>query len=273
MSNYYPVGNMETSITLLEYEYLKEYFTIEPLQGIYWIPDKLSFLFADTINDLYTLRKSTTDENINFFIKIVLNGFFGKFLEKHQCLNPDHELYRRWITGQLFNPMYGSYILAGARIELFKALQLTDPKNLVACFTDSILTKKPLNIPLSKDLGTWDFCQEGEAVIIGCGVYTIRGKKLKSKLRGFHITEKAENSLFEIIKKQYKNETIKLNITKNIAPLSAIIQKRTLDMNLLVDDIKEITLNFDTKRLWHGSFKNAGELLEKQYDSFPLMHQ
>lgn len=270
LSNYYPVGNFETFITLLEYNELKHYFDVEIKDGLYWIPSEEHYLFKNIINDIYTRRKTTTDDNINYFLKIILNSIYGKFLERHQILD-DEQLRGYCETGNYFNPFYASYILAGTRVQIFKTLLLLKEDDIVAVFTDSILTKKQLSITVSNQLGSWSYEGAGEAVIVGCGVYTIKQKeKIKTKIRGFHTTSKID--LFDIIKNQKNKKSLTIDIKINISPLTSIIQKRIVDMNLIIDDKKCVDINFDTKRLWLRSFKSAKELLEKEINSEPIFY-
>jgi hypothetical protein len=226
------------------------------------------------------------------FIKTILNGIYGKFLEKHKILNKDDENYGLYQTGNFFNPFVASYILAGARQSVFNLLAQVDNKNILACFTDSVLIKEKIDIPDGKELGQWGYEQEGEAVLIGCGVYTINApNKLKTRIRGFNtgykinlftemeknaeqklheLTEDARNKVLRQGKKL--DESMFIQIKNNVTPLSACIQNRTDQMNYLQDDVKSININFDTKRLWDGNFKNSRQLLEKNIDSYPMFH-
>ena len=105
-------------------------------------------------------------------------------------------------------------------------------------------------------------------MIIGCGIYSIRGESLKTRIRGFRSLSKID--LFDMIKSQHKQNQIEIQVTQNITPLTSIIQKIPDQMNFIVDKMKSIDINFDTKRIWSGHFKNAGHILETQFDSSPL---
>ena len=283
-SNYFPVGEFATYITLLEYERLKSYFEIEIIDGIYWRPDgEIEYFLKEAVENTYLERIKTEDPNIKYFLKIVLNGMYGKFLEKHECLLDPKDIGKLGMleTGNLFNPFYASYILAGSRLQLFDAIMSTDQDNLIACSTDSVMVKRPMpNLELSKDLGAWSIDDEGDAVVIGCGVYSIRDKDLnmKTRLRGFHVVNvakedesmRAKYDLFSMIEKQKDREEIVIDTITNITPLKSIIQKMPEQMNYLIKDVKHIKPNFDTKRLWDGQFKSVGDLLKTSHDSSPI---
>jgi len=283
-SNYFPSGEFETYITLLEYERLKSYFEIEIIDGIYWRPNsEIRYFLKDAIEGTYLERTKTDDVNVKYFLKIVLNGLYGKFLEKRKCLLDPKDIGKLGMfeTGNLFNPFYASYILAGSRLQLFDAIVSTDQDNLIACSTDSVMVKRPMpNLELSKDLGAWSIDDEGDAVVIGCGVYSIRDKDLnmKTKLRGFHVvnvakedeSKRAKYDLFSMIEKQKDRKEIVIDTISNITPLKSIIQKMPECMNFLINDIKHININFDRKRIWDGYFNKVGDLLKTSHDSSPI---
>ena len=201
-----------------------------------------------------------------------MNGYYGKHLERHIVKNPEHKNYGKFETGNFFNPFYGSYILGNTRLMIYKALKQIDIKNIVGCSTDSIFCSEPISMSMGKGLGEWDIANIGEMLIMGCGVYCIRGKTVKQKTRGFHVTEKSkgEKTLFDHVKEQHKKEKVTLPINVNVTLGNSLRQHVPNDMNLIREEAKDIYINFDTKRLWTKQFKNAGELLEKSIDSFPL---
>lgn len=271
--NYYPAGNYETYLTLSEYKNYSKYFDIQFIEGTLWIPDKeITYLFKDIITKLYTKRKQTIDENENFFIKIILNSIYGKFLQKNRVVDPDKKDFGKYRTGILFNPFIASYILADTRIAIFNFMVNLNSVDIIACFTDSVITKTQLNIPNSSVLGDFAPASKGEMVIIGSGVYTIKGQKLKNRLRGFKPSDKESDNLFELLKKYYDKDEIPVQTTVNYSPLLTIIRKIPEQMNIITNYDKKIKINFDTKRLWDYYPIKAGELLEKQIDSSPLIH-
>lgn len=285
LPNYYPIGIMDTFITLLEYDYLRKLYDVKLIDGLFWIPDNLEFPFKSTIYDIYTRRKKTKDKNINYFLKIVLNGIYGKFLEKFKVTDESSEHFGKIQTGSLFNPFVASYILAGTRIQVFDFMARLPNKNIVACFTDSVLSKEPLDIPRDPALGAWDYASTGEGLILGCGVYTIKGEKIKNKTRGFHLRNKkilnmgytkfkdntGDNNLFMLCEKHRNENKIPIEITENLSPMLSLIQHRPEDMNIIREKLKMVNINFDTKRLWDYYPENAGEYLEREIDSSPII--
>ena len=271
LPNYMPCGSFETYVTLAEYEAYQEDVIIEPICGLYWKGTKLNvrYPFLDVVEYLYKTRKSIKDPASNYFLKICLNGFYGKNFQKIIDRDEDSKTFGKLNTGNFFNPFYASYITALCRVMVFEALKKCPVEAQIGCFTDSILTTIPLTMPLSDRLGDWQFSQAGELLMVGCGVYTFRGDKgLKTKARGFHTTSKID--LFEIFRAHPDVVTVPISVMTNISFSQAMIQKKPQDMNLLVKNERLININFDIKRMWEGRFDCTQDALEKNIDSLPI---
>lgn len=277
-SNHYPIGRLDTWITLDEYRLFAKYYYIEVIEGLYWVPDRLEYPFKDHVLKCYNRRKIEPEGMIRHFLKFVLNGLYGKTLQKVKVIDPDDPLYGYYHTGPMFNPFYASYILAQSRLAVFNLLLQIPDDQIIACFTDSVICTQPLDIPLSKELGDWGYDKSGEAVMIGCGVYSIKptGEQPKTKLRGFR-TKNID--LFKKIRQQsdhtYKGKpVIEIDHLKNIRPAIALRENRINDMNLLLNEPKKIAINFDTKRLWHRNWTRVGDILDTPpIDSLPNIEE
>ncbi|MGD9158991.1 MAG: DNA polymerase [Desulfobacteraceae bacterium] len=271
-SNYYPIGSIDTWITLSEYRYFKQFHEIKIIDGLYWEPYIMRYPFKREVNRIYKHRLKTKDPLIKLFLKIVLNGLYGKFLQKIQERDPDSDNYKMWKAGQLFNPFYASYILADSRIAVHQLLMQIPNDQIIACFTDSVICTHELSIPLTDKLGGWGLDQQGEALVIGCGIYSLRDNngKVKTKLRGF---KNSKIDLFKVVEQQRDETELLIQSLLNVSPITSLIQKRPCDMNLLEDRLKTININFDTKRCWFDSWKRAGDIIDKKpIDSLPLTH-
>lgn len=268
--NYFPVGYFKTYITLDEYNAYCNDFEIDIIDGWYFIPFILQFPFKEKVEYLYNIRKNCTDDSLKLFLKIALNGMYGKFLEKN--LNLDTNNIE---TGNYFNPLYASHILAQTRIKIYNFLKSLDFKDIISVQTDGVFCLKDIPI-YTKDMGMFSNQGEHELLQIGSGVYTLKyANTVQTKLRGFKTTDKVD--LFKILYEQYTSDSIKLDTISNISYNIVIKQKRYLernidyqDMNKLLEGIKRIDINFDTKRIWDRSFHCAGDILSSCIDSQPL---
>lgn len=267
----YPTGTFTTWITLAEFEVIKDQFWVKPLIGVYWYPSRdLVFPFRDEIERLYKWKNSETDATLKYFIKIVLNSLYGKTIQKVPDRPTD-----RFVTGNLFNPFYAAYITAGTRLQLFRAMCDMDYDSLILVATDSIMSKKrlklPLNdngLPLGKGLGEWDLQREGSGVVIGSGVYSIKDQQneVHTRNRGF---KKTKNINFFEIGTHFAT-TIQIQVKAHVTLARALIQGDYERMNLIYDDVRDLNLNFDNRRLWAGQFECARDILEMDIPSLPL---
>lgn len=272
-SNFFPYGTFQTFMTLDEFRVLEKDLNLDLIAGLYWLPThNLKYPFDKAVNEIYDIRQTIKDANISYFYKTIINSLFGKFLQRILVRNPDKKDFGKYRTGVLFNPCYASYILAASRIQIYKTLKTISKEHIIACFTDSVLVSKEYPaLDEGLALGRWSKKSEGPLLIMGSGVYTlIHDGVPKTKLRGFHITNKV--NLFTEAENQYKKTAVELPIRYNITLATALTRHCEGDMNLLVDDMRKIEINFDTKRFWLGTFSKVGEYLEKQIDSLPLIY-
>jgi hypothetical protein len=136
--------------------------------------------------------------------------------------------------------------------------------------TDSILTTRPF-IEESNELGGWKKETEGEAVVLMTGIYTIRdGDKKKSRFRGFPMKE--DFDLFDILHANKNCDKIAINFEKAVK-LGEVVAFHNIyqlsDLNVFMEEMKEISCFSDDKRDWLGQPVNFGDLLNNEYDSVP----
>jgi len=267
----YPSGSFTTWLTLPEYEAIQPHHWIQGLIGVYWFPNEApQFPLADEVKKLYHWKNTETDPGLRYFIKIVLNSLYGKTIQK--IPDRDSGLY---LTGNLFNPFWASYITAGTRLELYRQMQKMDYADLVLVATDSILSRKPLDMPLNNELGQWALDKTGEGVIIGSGVYSIRDDSdyIETRNRGFNTTNNV-NFFWPgsgvINEKTGYPTSLHIDVKNHFTLARALIQGDYQKMNLITDTYKTLDLNFDTNRLWSADFKTVDDILTRQISSVPL---
>jgi len=260
----YPSGTFTTWITLSEFEAIRQEFWVKPLIGVYWYPSgDLLFPLKAEIERLYVWKQTEGDDALKYFIKIVLNSLYGKTIQKIPDRKSD-----KYLTGNLFNPFWAAYITAGTRLKLYETMKAMSYDDLVLVATDSIMSKKRLNLPLNDTLGTWDLQRQGEAIVIGSGVYSIKDKEnqVYTRNRGFKSTKNLD--LFNL--GMDHATSIQIQVKAHITLARALIQGDYAKMNLILDDIRNLNLNFDTNRDWIGEFGNVRDIMEKEIPSLPL---
>ena len=264
--NFYFSGKIQATITLLEYNALKPYYKIEPLQGIYWIPDELSFVFRDPVTSLYQKRLANLDNaSMQVVLKLVLNGFYGKSIQKIPQGDGGYS------TGNLFNPFYASYITAGARIQIFETLvKYVHPEHLISIMTDSVTMTEP-SIPTSpgKVLGEYTLEMEGEGLFIGSGLYTLRTpNRTKTATRGFKFNKKID--FIELCNANKKSKYIEMPQNYRLTYKESLRIKKFINWNIIDTKLKKIDINTDNKRQWAREFENCEDILSCNIDSKPI---
>ena len=269
--NFYLAGRIKTTITLLEYEALKDDFNITVIQGSYWIPDELDFLYKESVENLYQLRQQTKDKNLDKVLKTILNGFYGKLIQKIPK-KVNSKVYNQFHTGNLFQPFHASYITANCRIQVYNMIKHVGAHKIIAVMTDSICLEGQHYIPVNKSLGGWSKEFEGECLMIGSGLYTLRdGKKIKTATRGFQLS--TDLDFFKLCEQNLNKDHIDLEQSVRLSYREALRVKNFTGWNVIGKSIKKININCDNKRQWTEPFKTCKDVLEKTIDSAPIFVQ
>lgn len=266
--NFYFAGRIKATITLLEYEALKNDFNITPLKGVFWRPtEDIEYLYADVVNELYKLKSDYKgkDKNLYSVVKTVLNGFYGKTIQKI----PRDES-NEFNTGNLFNPYHASYITAHSRIQVYEFIKRHGIFGCVGVMTDGVAMEHKVDEPLTKALGDWDLDIVGEAVFIGSGLYTVRsGDKVKTATRGFKITDRYD--FFSLLANNLETDKITMPQRVRLSFKEALRLKKFDKWNLIEEGIKKININCDLKRDWVREFNNCHDALNSVIESNPYI--
>lgn len=240
--NIYPAGTFNTTITMQEYDYLKSIKVPVKILDGYWllIQDKQRPYYK-VVTHLYKMKNyyKTRDPRLYMIYKIMLNSFYGKMAQL--IGQPDGSIK----AGQAWNPIYASVITANVRIRL---AQLTHEfgKDIYAVHTDSVITGR--DVPksyLGKRLGLWQKEDEGDGVIIACGIYSIGDK---NKFRGIDVTKKTR--WIPLLKKNGRTDKIKLRKQLVTSWVEANFRHKDECTNLFEMKSRTLDLNCDSKRIW-----------------------
>ena len=297
---YFPYGNFkEMYINKTEYENLSNYCNVSILDAVHYYDDDPEYPYQ-FMEDFYYKKEAAKDNNnkdLALTYKTIINGFYGKTIQVVDT--PEYvsevpkdrqddlmaaDLFKRgkyyyyklktYKAGMLFNPVVANEITANARMQLFKAAE-KNMDSVIGMQTDSILLDKKVdNLNFGNKLGNWDLEDKGEMLILGSGVYSIRGGR--NKMRGmqkgmdlFDLLEKPVNSLKNELnlKVRRNNKLKKIKKSKEDFPT---LQQKYDNFNLIIDDYKTMQLNFDQKRNWDRPFKNVNDALTSQILSSPI---
>lgn len=257
--NRYPIGSFTKIITKTEYDYLVSRGDRVDIIEAWWIVCNGKYPYKAEVERLFELKKlyKKTDKLRYMLVKILLNSFYGKFIQVTAKWQKDKIVYD---AGWLFNPIYASVITANTRVKLCQVCDKYD-KYTVAVHTDSIITSIDLSnngLPISENLGDWNCENSGYGVIVGSGVYQI-GEKVH--FRGYH----GLNDLLGIVKNNRNKVNISVNQRLVLSWRLVIFRNANTDLiNRFTQNVKVLNLNFDRKREWDSDWTWANRLVSSQ---------
>jgi len=256
--NIYPCGHIRKVITKKEYDYLLECgsdIVIHDACHIY--VKKKIYPFRKEIRKLIEWKKKYKTDGNKFkyqLCKIIMNSLYGKMIQ----FIPKGD---KWVCGQSWNPIYASVITANVRITVSR--MQNKYADIWAVHTDSIISRKKLDIEESPDLGGWTLECQGKGLILGSGIYQIADNV---KFRGFC----SKKDLWTLC--DTDQSTISVNIMKAITWREVAFHNWSPDMvNRFVETVRNLRIRFDRKRLWIDDYNFFREILERNVSSLPVV--
>lgn len=298
----------EIFIFALENDYLTD-FEIE--QAVIGNETKFTRYPFDFMEDKYTERKQLEDnENYNAAntIKIYLNSLYGKTIQTNWNISkfdeqiegdklPEGEnlkvdrasgiSYTESLEcGSFFNPFIAAYTTGLTRLQLHETVEslgLVDDTVMFA--TDCIMVDKEAfeqsnfqkrlgndNNSYAEQLGKWDFDYEGEAFVIGCGIYQVdrANGKQKTVSRGFKGLED-----MDMVKEAKQAKDYIEIANKRPRGFNEAIHGGDLDIadiGQFVKTTKKLYPDFDEGREWGRENITFDKLLQDSENSSPIVY-
>lgn len=291
----YPIGKFKDMyINKKEYECIVGMgFKVKIKKGFHYF-DKDPIYPYKFLKDFYNMKeqyKNDGQKELSWIPKIIINGFYGKTIQVidtddyTRTFRGDKDLkdvfivdnqkiynYKRFTAGKIFNPIVANEITANTRVKLFESC-IKHMDNVIGFQTDSIITDKKLPLKFGDKLGDWEVEKENERmIIIGSGVYQLLGENPKIRMRGFG----KKIDLHDKLKENMNKSLIDVKLTRNnklkkTMKLKLSDEEKMEKFNLILDEIRQININFDRKRKWDRNFDNCKDVLESQINSKPLI--
>jgi len=286
----FPTGRIVTYVNKQELKTIELYnYKYKILDGYHYYDKKPEYPFKFLEKFFYEKERLGKKHNNYMFYKIIINGFYGKTIQlnKHYEIDdvgkePIENIFVKdgklkyvntmFKAGVLFNPVVAQEITGNTKSMLLNAV--VDQQDSVISFaTDSIMTRKRPNIKIGHKLGEWNDetpKNNPKFTVIGSGVYFYENSK--TRFRGFGKQLNISN-MTNIWLYNYMDKMMPINILKS-QKLKQTFKRKELDLNnfnVISNDIKELNINFDRKRLWNDKFNNLDEIYTKQIDSKPLI--
>ena len=237
-------GQRNTKDELLILQKLKN-CNFDIIKGWEFYPTKMFYPFRKYIDNLYKLKSIEKDPVHKYMYKTILNSSYGVMAETSGGK-----------MGMLFNSIYASLITARCRCKIFNA----STKDTASIATDCIISKKPLNLQISNNLGDWKLEANGEnGIIIMNGVYNIADK----------IGQRGFPELFESLKENVKHTVIEKIYNTPWSMGEALLRKDPERINIFRKITKKCDINGEPKRIWLKNFKDIDEMLHTNMESIP----
>lgn len=257
----FPSGKHARWITWYEADLLRPYIK-HLYYGYEYFKSPIEYYpFRDAVFDLYARKNEYKGVNDVWYllIKLTLNSLYGCFIERHKKENG------QILAGILFNPIYASIITARTRWKLLIDVPKKNWKNIKGFHTDSIITDKPVKLPISNELGAWSIEDSEAGVLIASGIYQI-GNKVRR--RGF--ADKTINWL-ELLRKYGNKRNIKFEQQHVLRMAETLKRFKSIEeVNKFIIQKKKMNPNTDKKRVWSSKFKNCADVLKRNIDSKTL---
>lgn len=275
----YPVGYLRAWVDRPTLELTAEVGTVRVLDAYEYLVQKPVLLFSD-IPKLYARRK--TIKSMSLAIKLLLNAGYGKLASQISDLQRTKKVGSgsvkiggHWYRKMKQSPGYTHLALAAhvtgtVRAWDTRGLWSVPAWRAIFAATDSALLhgSEPPRVPVGGKLGEWSLKGTYKAaVVVGSGVYALQEQDgtWRSWVRGY---EKGISLPLSI--RKTLGTAVEM-VVKRVDSLRETVRSRHWDdYNVIREVSRDLSLNFDTKRVWSASFRSGPELLKTQHKSVPI---
>ncbi len=279
----YPTGHFEGWITKGEYERIQDHDP-EIIHGFHIYAGR-DTPFKEKVEELYEQKKRS---GFPLPFKIILNSLYGKtaqatpkFIRPEECSEPTDAIdfvdsdgisYVKFEDISKSNFIYASEITAETRLRLYDLVKRY-PDKILMVQTDSVISKGPLELPLSAKIGDWKLEKWDEAYLIGSGVYFfLSGGVWHLKFRGFNFQAgKVEACLEAVLKAKSPRVTFQVKKRYSIQEAARLHDEEL--GNQILEVARVLNINFDRKRIWESTWKSGTEIKRKRIRSLAVFAQ
>jgi hypothetical protein len=246
---YRPVGKWIADYTKDELQLLQSLKNCdyEIINGWEFYPHEEIYPFKDYVDNMCKLKMEALDPVHRYLYKTISVSSYGIFAETTGGK-----------MGLLFNSVYASIITAKCRCKIFKEHK----DNIVWYASDCILSKEPLNLPVSNNIGDWKLEANGEkGLVVMNGTYIV----------GEHEGERGFPELFKALNHNMKRDRIIKHYNVPYTLAEAMLRKDPHKTNIFRQVNKNCDINGDRKRVWTSDFRDVHDMLKRNIDSLPYI--
>ncbi len=243
-----PIGSWEGWLTKDEIEYIHRNWLgeVEVLKGVWFIPTQYYQPFLPLVKELNRMRQSMKgqgDKLAGYLSKIISAALQGKFIQS-SIVNGKR------VVGTAFNPVYASTITARVRLRVAETA-LESYEHVLGVVVDGIITDAPL--PVSN---RWKLEYKGKCVIANHGDYDIAGRPTAAPL-------------MQVLLANEQRHSYPIGGVRYIS-LGEAIGSNFFEAAGRLRPERYAYVHKVGRRSWIKLPNTCGDLLEKQYESYPL---
>lgn len=242
-------------------------------------------------------RPGPTNEKMGHLLKIILNSMFGKTCQTTAKRRPvgswadleenedfistlalperfkrafDIGIAERLEVGNWWNPFTAAYITGLTRLELLKRTIEYDLVDSCVMFaTDCVMFEADAYRESSFEsdlvrsgLGWWDYDYEGDAFVVGSGVYEVdKGDEVKTATRGFREAQLNYGLRAEASRAGEDDIGIESTRPKTMAEAVWLDNGEITDIGKFTDFERALRADMDSKRDWDSDAPTFSDLL------------
>lgn len=177
--NFNPYGKFPTTLTLRGLNNLPSGTKVEIIDGWYFSPWEIRYVYRNTMSDLLSAKGKTAAGSLGRQLsKVVSSSIHGKF---RQVLND--RFTGELGMGRMFFPPYAAEVSTDVKLSVYNLAKQIPSEYLIGVHTDCVYCSEVLDMELSKASGRWDLRSKSPLLVIGLQHFESRGSWFRKRLR------------------------------------------------------------------------------------------
>lgn len=215
----------------------------------------------DFVDDYYRQRLALGKSTKGYVLKLAGNSVYGKLAQSIG--------YAPWA-----NPVWAGLITAGCRAMLIDAYSQA-PDDCYMLATDGIFMGKPLNLPVSKNLGEWEETIHPDGIfIVQPGIYFMGDEaKTRGVERGriYNMRAEFETQFERFMQSNGEDHTVSVPVINFVTARLALARNDWASAGTWEKTTREISFAWGIKRMAGLAFERDGMIRTVPYPGYPTL--
>lgn len=169
--NFAPYGKFSVVLTLKGLKNLPKGTQVEILDGWYFTPWEIRYVYRDVLRHLFRLKEKSDEGSLRRHLsKVLSSSLHGKFRQVYNNRFDGGEE-----AGRMFMPPYEAEVTTNVRLQVYTLAKQLPPDVLIGIHTDCLYSAEKLDMPISNRAGKWDLRGTYPFLVIGLDHFE-RGK-------------------------------------------------------------------------------------------------